>query len=238
MKRRFCISDIHGGYKALIQVFKESKIDYDNDLLICLGDCCDGWPEVKECFNEIMKFKNLVYIIGNHDEWARQYYIIGKEPAGWYIQGGKATIESFPKKMPVEILELISKAPAYYELDNMLFVHGGFNTSLPIRKQSRISLMWNRDLIYEAMYKQIMYEKHGHNNSISNIYDKIFIGHTPTLNFDNSILPIKKAEVYLIDTGASYTGPLTLVNIDTDEYWQSEPVCNYYPGLKARGHIR
>jgi serine/threonine protein phosphatase 1 len=40
----------------------------------------------------------------------------------------------------------------------------------------------------------------------------------------------------MIDTGASYTGRLTLMNVDTDEYWQSEPVCDYYPGVKSRGH--
>jgi serine/threonine protein phosphatase 1 len=49
--RRLIISDIHGGYKALKQVFKKANVDYEKDRLICLGDTCDGWPEIKECFD-------------------------------------------------------------------------------------------------------------------------------------------------------------------------------------------
>jgi hypothetical protein len=40
-----------------------------------------------------------------------------------------------------------------------------------------------------------------------------------------------------MDTGASYTGPITLMDIDKGEYWQSDPV-NFYPGIKARGHSK
>lgn len=235
-KRRLCIADIHGGYKALKQVFEMAKVDYQNDKLICLGDTCDAWPQIKECFQELFKFKELVYIIGNHDEWARHYYTTGQELLGWYKQGGKATLEAFDDKMPDDILFLLNNAPAYHIEDNMVFVHGGFDTSYPIEEQDRDSLMWDRNMIYKANHKMAMHQKHGHPAKISQ-YDKIFVGHTPTLIYHHTE-PIVNCELYMIDTGASYDGPLTLIDVDTDEYWQSDPVNSFYPGIESRGHER
>jgi len=235
--RRLVISDIHGGYKALMQVLKKAKADYDKDKLIVIGDVCDGWPEVQECFEEIMKFKNLVYILGNHDEWARTYYNTGTEPTGWYGQGGKATLEAFEDNMPIEINKLLNEAPGYYVEDNIAFVHGGFDTDIDLDKHGLTHLIWDRDLMYEAIHKEAMHKAHGHEAKISK-YDKIFIGHTPTLNWDDVKVPITKCELTLIDTGASYYGPLTLMDIDSMKFWQSDPVNTFYPGIKARGHYR
>ena len=52
-------------------------------------------------------------------------------------------------------------------------------------------------------------------------FKKIFIGHTPTLYF-NSFHPINKGGVMNVDTGSGKGGVLTIMNIDTEEYWQSE----------------
>ena len=51
--RTFAIGDIHGAYKALVQCFERSGFDYENDRLIVLGDVCDGYPEVKQCIDEL-----------------------------------------------------------------------------------------------------------------------------------------------------------------------------------------
>ena len=40
-KRTLVIGDIHGGYKALVQVMQRSKFNIHEDLLICLGDYVD-----------------------------------------------------------------------------------------------------------------------------------------------------------------------------------------------------
>ena len=39
--RRLVVGDIHGGYKALMQVLERANFD-QNDMLITLGDLCDG----------------------------------------------------------------------------------------------------------------------------------------------------------------------------------------------------
>lgn len=40
--RKFVIGDIHGGYKALIEVLVASSFNKEEDQLIVLGDVADG----------------------------------------------------------------------------------------------------------------------------------------------------------------------------------------------------
>ena len=93
--RTFIIGDIHGAYKALIDVLKRVKFNNKKDKLICLGDVADGWSEVVECFNRLMKIEQLVYIMGNHDEWLLDWLRWGTAEYLWLSQGGQNSISSF-----------------------------------------------------------------------------------------------------------------------------------------------
>jgi len=145
--KKFVIGDIHGNYKALMQCLEKSKIDYDKDKLIVLGDVVDGLPQVKECVDELLKFKNLVYILGNHDEWAYEWYgeriqdQMGGPKYIWTSQGGANTIKSYGSDMPESHLKLLREAPIMhleYHYDNAyLFVHGGINPNKKIENQDR-----------------------------------------------------------------------------------------------------
>ena len=53
--RTLVCGDIHGAHRALLQCFEKSSFDYEKDKLICLGDVADGWSEVPECFDELLK---------------------------------------------------------------------------------------------------------------------------------------------------------------------------------------
>ncbi|NJK86327.1 MAG: hypothetical protein HC906_10500 [Bacteroidales bacterium] len=57
MSRTFVIGDIHGAFKALVQCLERSEFDYEHDKLICLGDVCDGWPEVKDVMTNCLRYK-------------------------------------------------------------------------------------------------------------------------------------------------------------------------------------
>jgi serine/threonine protein phosphatase 1 len=46
--------------------------------------------------------------------------------------------------------------------------------------------------------------------------------------------PIKACEVWLMDTGAGWSGVLSMMNIDTKEIFMSDPVPSLYPGLAGR----
>ena len=73
--RHFVMGDIHGAFHALKQCLERSSFDYKHDVLICLGDVCDGWPQTYECVEELLKIENLIFILGNHDFWALQWAV-------------------------------------------------------------------------------------------------------------------------------------------------------------------
>jgi len=222
--RRFVIGDIHGANKALIQCFERSAFDPQSDLLISLGDLCDRWPEVNKVFDTLLGIKNLVLLLGNHDHWALEWFIYKKAPEIWLIQGGDVTIRAYTDGVPESHVQLLSLAALYFQLDNKLFVHGGFDPDREIHKQDRDILLWDRTLIRSALRNK----NHGNEKKITR-YDEVYLGHTPTINFGETI-PIKACEVYLMDTGAGWPGGvLTMMDIDSKTFFQSDPVDKLYP---------
>ena len=67
------------------------------------------------------------------------------------------------------------------------------------------------------------------------LFNEIYIGHTPTTYFDLTTR-MQGCNVWNVDTGAAFKGPLTIMDIDTKEFWQSDPVKDLYPGEKGRNN--
>ncbi len=218
---RFVISDIHGAHKALVQCLERSKFDRDKDLLICLGDVCDGYANVPESFEELLTIKNLVYILGNHDVWCLEWAISGNTPGVWLDQGGHSTIKSYNGSFNSSHFELLKGAKQYHIIDNMMFVHGGFEPNKPLEEQNLETFVWDRSLVFEA------YQKNVNKKNVSG-FDKVFVGHTPSLRF-NSFSPVKFCEVTLTDTGAGWGKKLSIINIDNGEFFQSDETADLYP---------
>ena len=65
------------------------------------------------------------------------------------------------------------------------------------------------------------------------IFDEIFIGHTPVTRIGES-LPVNKASIWNIDTGAAFKGSISALDINTKEVWQSDPVYTLYPNEDGR----
>ena len=224
MSRTFVIGDIHGACKALVQCLERSGFDNENDHLICLGDVCDGWPETRQAIDELMKIKKLTYILGNHDFWTLEWMREGDAEDIWLAQGGDATVNSYKENIPIEHIEFLEKAHHYFLQDEKLFVHAGIDTRLPLEKQSLQILLWDRSLARTALDL--------HAKSIAgNItgFEEVYIGHTPV-----SPPPVHACEVWLMDTGAGWSGVLSIMDIETKEVFQSDPVPILYPGIEGR----
>jgi serine/threonine protein phosphatase 1 len=223
--RTFVIGDIHGAYRALTQCLERSGFDYTHDCLVSLGDVCDGWPETRQAIDELLKIKNLIYIFGNHDFWTLEWMKYGHADEVWLEQGGLATLNSFTGTGFEKHRAFLEQALPYYLADEKLFVHAGFDPLRPIHQQSLNTFLWDRNLSRMALdffFKGIPVN-HTH-------YKEVYIGHTPT-PFGK---PIQSGDVWLMDTGAGWSGVLTMMNIDTKEVFQSDPVPSLYPGVEGR----
>lgn len=230
MPRKFVIGDIHGAYKALIQCLQQPPFDYKKDTLICMGDACDGWPESYEVIEELQKIKNLIFLMGNHDMWAYQWFTTGAVPFIWTSQGGGATIDSYRNGIPKSHIEFYEKAVFYYLDNNSVFVHGGLDINRLLEEQEEEIFIWDRDLVNRAMVNM----RYGKDVKLTK-FDEVYVGHTPTISFGTA-LPIQAGELWMMDTGAGWSrGVLTLMDVDTKEYYQSDRVDELYPGFYGRG---
>jgi len=213
--KTFVIGDIHGAYKALLKCLKLSQFNKAEDRLICLGDVCDRGKQVKDCINELLTIPNCIYILGNHDDWALEWAVSGKPIPGWMEQGGMQTMMSYKEGMPKEHIQFLSKASLYFVDKNRLFVHGGFDPERPLEATSKEIFLWDRSLIKQAQERFRTDPDHKFGN-----FDAVYIGHTPTINFGKKD-PQKWCNVWAMDTGAGWGAKLTIMDIDTKQFWQS-----------------
>ncbi|MFZ6010177.1 MAG: metallophosphoesterase [Bacteroidota bacterium] len=225
MNRTFVLGDIHGAHKALLQCFDRCAFDLEKDHLICLGDVTDGWPETRACIDELLKVKNLVYLLGNHDFWAMAWMTTGYAEDIWLQQGGEATVKSYQEGVPRSHVLFLESAKPYYVLNNRLFVHAGIDPQLKIEQQDLHTFIWDRNLARAALD---LYVKDIQGKITS--YEEVYVGHTP-IPFGK---PIQSCEIWLMDTGAGWSGTLSMMDIHSKEVFMSDPVPSLYPDVEGR----
>lgn len=234
--RSLVIGDIHGNFKALEHVLELSKFDPSNDTLYTLGDYTDGYPEthkVLDLLDQIYKESRYDPIIGNHDLWLLQYLNYGYADELWLTQGGRIVYDYYKNsedhQQKINHINFLQSATHNYYIDkhNNVFVHGGYYDQQDISTQSQENLVWDRDLTDVASYRNIECIFHGEKF----IPKTVFIGHTCTLQW-NTDKPIIRNNLVNLDTGAGYRGKLTIMDVDTKEYWQSNLAHTYYPDFK------
>lgn len=183
----------------------------------------------------------------------------GKDPEitqwqAWASNGKTVTCYEFnldPMDIPAKHITFFKGQHLYYKDDkNRLFVHAGVFDRLRTLKENQRSnpsaFYWDRSLWNKALSA-----KNGKPLKFAEEITEVFIGHTATVNwtYDEKkssggiIIPGKKlittpmhaAQVWNIDTGAGSHGKLTIMDINTKEYWQSDLVNDIYGPYKPRG---
>jgi serine/threonine protein phosphatase 1 len=234
--KTFALGDVHGAHKAMLQCFERSGFNREEDELIVLGDVADGWHEVKECFDELLTCKNLIFVIGNHDKWLLDWFTMDMQPWIWVSQGGNNSMRSYNndyRTAPAAHVEMLKNANLMYlDEDHRLYVHGGYNLDRPFEQQKVDFVLWDRDLLQRA-YKKQLRDPMNAKLKITE-YTEVFMGHTTTQMYDNSLKPLNFCEIWNLDTGAGWSGKLTMMDVKTKDYWQSDIVPTLYPDVKGR----
>jgi serine/threonine protein phosphatase 1 len=223
--KRFVIGDIHGAHRALVQCLQRAGFDYQTDLLIALGDVCDGWPETRQAVDELLAITHLKFILGNHDYLTLKWMQYGIKEEVWLDQGGRATLTSYNEKPEERHRIFFEQALPYFILENKIFVHAGFNPLRPLNEQGLEQFLWDRTLARIA----IDFQNKAIEASLTG-FDEVYIGHTPIAGGR----PLHACGVWLMDTGAGWSGVLSVMNIDTKDVFTSDPVPTLYPGVEAR----
>ena len=244
MHRKLVIGDIHGGLKAVHQVLEKAKVTKD-DTLIFLGDYVDGWSESPQVLDFLMELKstnNCIFIRGNHDELLLDWLLNQNENIDegmWYHHGGEATVLAYAdvseekKKIHIDFLKSLQNY--YLDEQNRLFIHAGFTNMNGIDHEYFPKMFyWDRTLWETALSldESIPTDSLYYPRRLT-LYDEIYIGHTPVTKI-NETTPIQKSCVWNIDTGAAFNGPLTIMDVDTKEFWQSDTLKDLYFNEKGR----
>ena len=239
--RTLVIGDIHGGLRALHQIFERAQITTE-DRLIFLGDYVDGWsesPAVLDFLIQLQATHACIFIRGNHDELLCEWLRESKDNLMWYRHGGESTVNAYAqvaaqtKQKHVAFLQTLENY--YLDEENRLFVHAGFTNMNGVAFEHFPKLFyWERTLWEMALAldknlnpDSVLYPKR------LKLYKEIYIGHTPVTQIGENT-PIQMASVWNVDTGAAFKGPLTVLDVDTKKYWQSDPLPDLYPDQIGR----
>lgn len=241
MSRTLVIGDIHGGFKALEQVLERAAVT-EKDRLIFLGDYVDGWSESAAVIRYLMaldKRQACVFLKGNHESLFLTWLQTGEDNPTWLLHGGRATLTSYAQVNEIETAThqafLARLKPYYIDADNRLFVHAGFTNMKGVTAEFfQEYLSWDRTLweMALALDPNLPVESDYYPKRLK-CYSEIFIGHTPVTNYGFTT-PQHRANVWNIDTGAAFTGKITVMDLETKHFWQSDCVADLYPNEKGR----
>lgn len=241
MNRTLVIGDIHGALVALQQVLERADVDR-SDRIIFLGDYADGWSQTPQLIDFLIEFRqthDCIFMRGNHDELLWQWLGGANENLLWNKHGGGVTIKAYEpisaetRKIHSAFLE--SLQDYYLDADNRLFVHAGFTSlhGVTLEHFPRL-LYWDRTLWETAL----ALDPNMKPDNLSYprrmlLYKEIYIGHTPVTRIGQTV-PAQRGNVWNVDTGAAFHGPLTIMDIDTKQFWQSDPLPQLYPEENGR----
>lgn len=239
--RKLVVGDIHGGMKALQQVLERANVAKD-DLLIFLGDYVDGWsgsPEVIDFLIDLSTTQKVILLRGNHDELFLDWLKHGRKSDSWLHHGGRTTLKAYENisdQTKTAHIKFIEGLEDYYlDENNRLFLHAGFTHMKGVQYEYFPQMVyWDRSLweMVLALNPALSIEDDFYPARLK-LYKEIFIGHTPTTRIGKTE-PVNAANVWNLDTGAAFKGPLTIMDADTKEFWQSDNIYELYPDEVGR----
>lgn len=174
MPRKFVITDIHGCAATFRKMVVEELRLKKEDELYLLGDYIDRGIDSKGVFDFIFDLIERGYNIhclrGNHEEFLIEARDNLRVFQGWTTKnGGDKTLKSFGadtvKNIPEKYFNFIQNLPYYFEVDNFLMVHAGFNfmSHDPFEDKEAMVMIRNFTIDYDFLAGR-----------------KIIHGHTPT----------------------------------------------------------
>ena len=207
----WAVGDIHGCYNLLMNRLNEIGFDFENDLLVAVGDLVDRGTQNIQCV-ELLSKPWFTSVRGNHEDlcigglhnesYKRCHVANGGE--WFYMLDGQAmyNIAKTFAELPV-VLEISHNGKKFG------FVHGHIEqnnwdefketfTQEPtaFRDPSELA-MWGRERLNDEN------QQYTHVSGV----DAVIMGHTVTQR------PCKRDNCYWIDTGAVHWGTMTILDL-------------------------
>lgn len=148
--RTLAIGDIHGCAGALDALLDEVKLQPD-DTLVTLGDYVGRGPDSRGVLDRLLALRGrcrLVCLRGNHDQMMLDARRDPRARAEWLQVGGAETLDSYGGSLaavPAAHWDFLkSRCVDCWETETHFFVHGNASPNVPLAKQPRSVLYWER----------------------------------------------------------------------------------------------
>ncbi|WP_353173672.1 metallophosphoesterase [Acinetobacter rudis] len=206
----YAVGDIHGCYNLLMTKLAEIGFDFENDLLVAVGDLVDRGVQNLECV-DLLDQDWFTSICGNHEDLC----IGGLDNDAFkrcHLANGGEWFYDLNHNTQCEIALKFSRLPTALEVNHngrkYGFVHGHIEqNNWDEFKQSLLSddplneahshAMWRRDRV------DVDNDKYTHVSGV----DAVIMGHTVMQK------PMKRDNCYYIDTGAVHWGTMTILDL-------------------------
>ena len=207
----WAVGDIHGCYNLLMTRLKEIGFDFENDLLVAVGDLVDRCTQNIQCI-ELLSKPWFTSVRGNHEDLC----IGGLHDEAYkrcHISNGGEWFYMLDGQAMYNIAKTFAELPVVLEISHngkkFGFVHGHIEQNnweefketfsqepAAFRDPSELA-MWGRDRLDEEK------KQYTHVSGV----DAVIMGHTVTQR------PRKRDNCYWIDTGAVHWGTMTILDL-------------------------
>lgn len=213
--RLFVVGDIHGCYDELMQKLEVINFDFQQDLLVAVGDLVDRGFESLKCL-ELIDEPWFKAILGNHEEMCILSYGGDAMMQDIHARHGGEWFYALSEHQQREVVEYCMRLPLVLEVSHQNkrygFVHADihqnhwnfFKQELealnPLHgRVCRETALWGRSRVRNRPPERY--------KTIQGI-DAVFLGHTVVDHVT------KRRNCYFLDTGAVFGQALTIIEIN------------------------
>ncbi|MBP1843497.1 serine/threonine protein phosphatase 1 [Rhizobium petrolearium] len=219
----YVIGDVHGCVDELkaaeTRIIADMQATKRTGLVILLGDYVDRGPSSRHVLEHLIRPSELglkrLPLCGNHDDIFAKFLREPELYSDWLSLGGEQTLISYgidlhhlrargrgrsaelsdllAEAIPASHRQFLADLPVCLSIGELLFVHAGIRPGIPLDEQHDEDMLWIREPFLTEGPRLPLLVVHGH---------------TPQPDLDLGPGRIG------IDTGAYYTGKLTILKID------------------------
>lgn len=195
--RILAISDIHACYTTFMTLIEQLRLQR-NDNLFITGDMINRGKDTKKLIKTLIALKKDGFHIfptrGNHEEELISAFTSqSQELVAIYTKYLALTSKTHPDKwlikkdgtMKSKYFAFFTELPYFYSVENVYFVHGGFNFSLTNPFEDTHSMVHYRKEYNEQLLPPNMRIVHGHTPTPLGVIEQSVANNSRVINIDN-----------------------------------------------------
>lgn len=198
----FVIGDIHGCSKTTQKFVEDVLRPAASDRLIFVGDYIDRGPDSKGVIDFILNLHHyapfeVIALRGNHEQMLLNAIKNPEEMGLWLMNHGDTTLASYGLQIdyddpaetftdfPKDHYEFLEQTALYFEGEEYIAVHAGFDFNRADFKEDIHSMLWTREMVPDLTKTDGKIIVHGHTPFPLDRIESQIMNKDKAINVDN-----------------------------------------------------